>query len=65
MEQKEKGDILEHEVRELQQKLAQTAAKLQKAENDLDLNTTQLGYDVEHYRNLYEELKITVNKNDK
>lgn len=65
MEQKEKSDIQDNEVAELQQKLSQTVAKLHKAENDLDLNTTQLGYDVEHYRNLYEELKETVNKNDK
>lgn len=53
-----------NEIMDLEHRSSQTASKLQKTQTDLDSTVTQMGYDVEHYRNLYEELKAAMNKND-
>lgn len=61
---KEKADLLENELRETVKKNETQNTKITKMQTEYDQNLTQLGYDVEHYKNMYDELKEQMNKTD-
>ncbi len=54
-----KCNLMEDELKNREQKAANLQAKLHSKEEELDSMVTQLAYDVEHYKNMYEDLKRT------
>jgi len=64
-EEKQKAETFEHENREVQHNLSSITTKYQKLQYEHDQSVTQLTFDIEHYKGLYDELKSSYSKNEK
>ena len=60
-----KSNLMEDELKLRDQKITSLQAKLNSKEEECDSMVTQLAYDVDHYKNLYESLKKTTKNAEK